>query len=280
MGTADRRFDVRSFTAGAATSDLILTSGESRTIDPPTRLLVRPDQGLNAYFEVYGQTATRPLAAVDILSAADNRVRAAVQATVSAEAGRHVARARLPIDSLPAGRYVARVRLTDTAGAGTVSRSFELGDGGAASVPGPPAFRFDVAGALRDARVAAYRESLAAGTSDVDRRASSVFSVIDQGAFADAVATLNELVRLAPDTPQLPFLLGVAHAALGDDRSAIGAWRLTVQLDQRWLEAHLALADACMRLDQPELAQQALHTAVRIMPEAEEIWERLSAIKP
>ena len=74
------------------------------------------------------------------------------------------------------------------------------------------------------------------------------------------------------------FFLGWAYAFQGDDRQAASAWRRAVFLDAALVPAHLALADAYVRLSQPALAAQVLQAGLTALPDSTELRERLSQL--
>lgn len=75
------------------------------------------------------------------------------------------------------------------------------------------------------------------------------------------------------------FFLGWAHAYRDDDRQAASAWRRAVFLDPQLVPAHLALADAYVRLSQPALAVQVLRTGLAVLPDSPELRGRLSRLQ-
>ena len=101
---------------------------------------------------------------------------------------------------------------------------------------------------------------------------------------ADYVGAATELeAAFAADTDparqaRTGFFLGWAYAFQGDDRQAAGAWRRAAFLDAALVPAHLALADAYVRLSQPALAAQALQAGLTALPDSTELRERLSRL--
>jgi VWFA-related protein len=75
------------------------------------------------------------------------------------------------------------------------------------------------------------------------------------------------------------FFLGWAHEGAGDARAALGAWRYAAHLDPSLVSAHLALADAYLRLSQPALAVQALKAGLAALPSSPELLARLGQIE-
>jgi hypothetical protein len=89
-------------------------------------------------------------------------------------------------------------------------------------------------------------------------------------------------LRLAAGDPPcaLPsFILGWVHAAAGERRDAINAWRAAAFADPTLVPAHLAIAEAYVRAAEPALAIQALKTGLRAIPGSPELRERLAALE-
>jgi VWFA-related protein len=131
IGTADRLFRVWPLTGeGLATSDLIVARLDGRGFDPPCRAVVRSDDPVLAYVEVYGRSSTLDSAAarVDVLGENAEQVLASTEAVMgNGTHGERIARARLPIAGLSAGRYRARIRVTaDGQAPRTVFRTFDV----------------------------------------------------------------------------------------------------------------------------------------------------------
>ena len=64
----------------------------------------------------------------------------------------------------------------------------------------------------------------------------------------------------------------------GADRDAIGAWRAAAAIDPKMVPAHLALADAYLKLRQPALAAQALRAGLVALPDSVELQAKLMEI--
>jgi tetratricopeptide (TPR) repeat protein len=98
------------------------------------------------------------------------------------------------------------------------------------------------------------------------------------GRFDLAAADLRVAAGEPPSA--LPsFLLGWVHAAAGEQREAINAWRAAAFADPTLVPAHLAIADAYVRAAEPALAIQALKTGLRALPGSPELRERLAALE-
>jgi tetratricopeptide (TPR) repeat protein len=97
--------------------------------------------------------------------------------------------------------------------------------------------------------------------------------------YAAAAAALAKAAAAAPDSALTAFFLGWAREGAGDTRAAIGAWRNAAHLDSTLVSAHLALADAYLRLSQPALAIQALRAGLAAIPDSIELRERLARVE-
>jgi VWFA-related protein len=95
-------------------------------------------------------------------------------------------------------------------------------------------------------------------------------------------AAAEDLKLAAGNRPcALPsFILGWVHAAAGERRVAINAWRAAAFADPTLVPAHLAIADAYVRAAEPALAIQALKAGLRAIPGSAELRERLAALEP
>ena len=74
-------------------------------------------------------------------------------------------------------------------------------------------------------------------------------------------------------------MLGWAHEGAGDRRQAIGAWRAAAVIDPRMVPAHLALADAYLRMLEPGLAAQAIRAGLAALPDSPELLTKLAEIE-
>jgi len=97
--------------------------------------------------------------------------------------------------------------------------------------------------------------------------------------FAAAATAWKFCFDREPASAIAGFLLGWAHAAAGDDRSAIGAWRAAVVADQTLVSAYLALVDAYLRLNEPDLARQVARSGVKALPKSVELRDRLQKLE-
>ncbi len=83
----------------------------------------------------------------------------------------------------------------------------------------------------------------------------------------------------SPTDARAAFLLGWAAMAAGDVRQAASAWRSAAFLEPTLVPAHLALADAYVKLAQPALALQAVRAGLAALPESPELLERLAQLE-
>jgi VWFA-related protein len=96
--------------------------------------------------------------------------------------------------------------------------------------------------------------------------------------FAAASKALKDAFEAEPQSSLTTFFLGWAHEGAGNSREAVSAWRTAVHLDPTLVSAHIALADAYLRLNEPALARQALRAGLTALPNSVEIKERLARL--
>lgn len=96
--------------------------------------------------------------------------------------------------------------------------------------------------------------------------------------YGPAAASLDRAASLEKDG-RVTFVLGWAHEAAGDHRSAISAWRNAVLIDPKLVPAHLALAQLYEQLGQPALAVQALRAGIASLPDSPELRDRLARLQ-
>lgn len=118
--------------------------------------------------------------------------------------------------------------------------------------------------------------SASASADEMALRGLAAFARADYGA---ASAALRAAQNAGLKEPALAFVLGWSHAAAGEDRAAITAWRAAIVGDATLVPAYLALVDAYLRLGQPELARQVIDNGLRAMPASPELQDRLARLK-
>ena len=239
-----------------------------------------------------------------------------LEITAAGTDAQRTARIELPLADLPVGRYVAHVdvrRAGETIG--QLRRELDVVAGSRSGSEPEPAAVVNVPEILRDQLAAAYLAALGDATLD-ERVAEALEKARDNdwpgvgallGDPAGASGIESDVVELvlrglarfaardhagaaaaleaafAADTDatrqaRTGFFLGWAYAYLGDDRQAANAWRRAVFLDAALVPAHLALADAYVRLAQPALAAQVLQAGLAALPDSPELRDRLSRL--
>jgi VWFA-related protein len=97
--------------------------------------------------------------------------------------------------------------------------------------------------------------------------------------FAGAAQALQSAFDAEAQSSLTAFFLGWAHEGAGHTREAISAWRSAAHLDPTMVSAHIALADAYMRLSEPALALQAIRAGLSALPDSLELRERLARLE-
>jgi tetratricopeptide (TPR) repeat protein len=306
LGSADRKLDVRGMSGPDVTaSDIILTSASGSL---PVRARAYTEDGLSGMLEAYGR-APQQLEDIGVTAAlvpvgSDRPI-----ATVRGEAGTALstgtgvmrrANFAIPLTGVLPGAYLARVKLT--AGAETVAdltREVEIVSGRAPAFPPasaptqstgsfgeasprtgsnpPPEIR--TADILNGDFVRRTRATLREAASAGAVRATKGFELFAARQYELAVVELAEALRLEPAQAGLAFVLGWAHEGAGDRRQAIGAWRAAAVIDPRMVPAHLALADAYLRMLEPGLAAQAIRAGLAALPDSPELLTKLAEIE-
>ena len=97
--------------------------------------------------------------------------------------------------------------------------------------------------------------------------------------YATAIAAFRAAQAAGANDPALAFVLGWAHAAAGDDRAAVTAWRSAILKDPALVSSYLALVDAYLRLGQPDLALQVVTSGLRALPGSPELASRMAQLQ-
>ena len=232
--------------------------------------------------------------------------------------GSRVVRFELPLDGLPAGRYVAEIEVSrDGETVRRVRRELDVVRGSRPRLARDSAGRPAAMEVLRGQLAARYLASL--GTVVVGGRATAALARAQEddwpgasamlspsdahsgaeralaefallglarfaaGDYAGAAEALDAAFAADADAPRralTAFFLGWVHAYRDDDRRSASAWRSAVFLDPTLVPAHLALADAYVRLSQPALAAQVLRAGLAALPESTELRDRLTRLTP
>ena len=281
LGSADRRLEVRDVAGPSiAASDMVLRSVAGAV---PVRAEAYAQDGLSGALEIYGRTPEQ-LAHVNVrvsLGPESGSSRETVDASLGdAEtvAGGSMRRATfsVPLTGVQPGAYVARAIVRDgSEEVASVTRQLDVMAGSAPPVIAPPADPRNVAHGPLFARA---QGEWVTSAPPLAAHANKGFEFFAKGDFASAAAELEQAFDGSPKSAATAFVLGWAWEGAGDERKAIGAWRAAAAADPSMVSAHLALADAYLRLKQPDLAAQALRAGLAAKPDSPELKAKLDQI--
>ena len=286
VGSADRRLQVRPLAGpDVAVSDLVLGS-PGRAL--PVRAQAYTSDGLSGMLEAYGRAADQLsdlTVTASLLPEHSDRPAESVEATVgeTEQTGGSVERKvtfSMPLTGVAPGSYVARVEVkAGSESIADLSREVDVASGTAPAPPPPPPAPFRSADVLNGDFVRAARASAERSTSPAAVRAAKGFDAFAQSDFASAAADLKDALTLDQSNAAVAFVLGWAYEAQGNHRGAIGAWRAAATIDPKMIPAHLALADAYVRIGQRALARQALNAGLSALPNSTELRTKLDQIE-
>jgi hypothetical protein len=295
VGSADRRFQVRALNGpDISASDLVLGSADVAGL--PVRAVADATDVLTGVFEVYGRTEAQ----LDNLTVTADLVpilggppplssHAELQPVKTGNTGASRAvRVELPLAAIPAGDYLVRATVRD--GRGTITEllrdvTVRAGTRMAATVAPVAPARFDPVAVLRGDVSRRFVETIqqrvqggapSAATDELMLRGVAAFAKAD---YAGAVTAFRAAQDSGGTDPALAFILGWAHAAGGDDRAAITAWRGAIVGDATHVPSYLALVDVYSRLGHPELALQVVRSGLRALPDSPELLDRLARLE-
>ena len=281
LGSADRRIRVGDVAGPAvAASDLVLASADGTL---PVRAQAYEADGLHGGLEIYGRTPEQ-LAHVAVrvsLEPESGGAAKTVDATladsesVSGGAMRRASFA-LALADVPPGAYIARASVIDgREEVGTVSRQLDVLTGRA---PVAAAVAPDPRNAAEGPIFARAKGEWVTAVPAVAAHATRGFDLFSRGEYASAASELQQAFDTSQKSAATAFVLGWAWEGAGDDRKAIGAWRAAAAADPSLVPAHLALADAYLRLRNAPLAVQALRAGLVAMPDSIELKTKLGQI--
>ena len=319
IGSADRRFHVRSMSGpGVSVSDLVLGPLSERLPVRATAFTDDGLRGVLELYgtpaELEGVDVGFRLTAVGATDAVTS-IRADLLDIIRPERGAsRTARIELPLDGVAAGRYVAQVDVTQGGeGIGQFRRELEVIIGASPAREADPVTMVDASEILRGQLAARYLAALRGAAEEAGVAAAlelagrdgwpqvvalvgppgpeaglahhalvglARFAGADYPGAASALELAFETDTAAPRRALTGFFLGWSYAYLGDDRQAASAWRRAVFLDAGLVPAHLALAEAYVRLSEPALAVQALQTGLTALPDSPELRDRLARLMP
>jgi tetratricopeptide (TPR) repeat protein len=104
------------------------------------------------------------------------------------------------------------------------------------------------------------------------------FDLFARADYPAAATELSQAMKLDQTNAATAFVLGWAYEYAGADKDAISAWRAAAAIDPKMVPAHLALADAYLKLSQPGLAAQALRAGLAALPDSVELQAKLAEI--
>ncbi|MGH9408783.1 MAG: VWA domain-containing protein [Vicinamibacterales bacterium] len=289
IGSADRRFEVRPLSGpDVAVSDLLLGSDTGAL---PVRAHAYTGSGLAGVVEAYGRAPNQlgdVKATVSLLPENSDRpsetVAADVGQTEQDAAGGVLRRVdfTMPLASVAPGSYIARVAVT--AGSETVADVSREVDVSAGTAPSPTPSAADVetvrpAEILNGDFVRPARAAVRSQTTPAARHEASGFEAFAGADYAGAAAELSAALTLDQTNGAVAFVLGWAYESQGDHRDAISAWRAAAADNPKMIPAHLALADAYLRLGQPALAVQVLNAGLTAVPQSIELKNKLAQVQ-
>jgi VWFA-related protein len=123
------------------------------------------------------------------------------------------------------------------------------------------------------------RAAMRGSTTPAAVHAVKGVDLFERSRFADAAGELAESMRLDQSSAAVAFVLGWAYEGAGRRREAIGAWRGAAAIDPKMVPAHLALADAYLRMSEKALAAQALRAGLAVLPGSAELQAKLADIE-
>jgi hypothetical protein len=294
IGSADRKLDVRPVSGpDVSVSDVILSSSGASL---PVRARAYTEDGLSGMVETYGRLSEQ-LDGLNVTATLYREgepqpvasVKADVEAVVSNGIG-VVRRAKfsVPLTGVAPGAYVTRVKATvGSETIGELSREVEVAPG-RAPVPVPSVatraasgdpVRLNPGEILAGDFVRAARQSLRQSMAPPAVHATKGFDLFATGDYAAAATELAAFMKIDQTQAAVAFVLGWAHEAIGAHREAIGAWRAAAVIDPKMVPAHLALADAYLRIGEPALALQAVHAGLAALPDSAELRAKLADLE-
>jgi tetratricopeptide (TPR) repeat protein len=286
VGSADRKLEVRGFSGPDVTvSDVIVGSAGGAL---PVRARAYTQDGLSAMVETYARSADqlRDLTVTASLVSVESGTTAATlradMADVISTGSALMRRTTLaaPLTGVPAGAYMARVKVT--AGGETVAdltREVDVVSGSTPAPPPPPAPELHPREVLESDFVRQTRTALRTSTRPGSAEATKGFDLFERGDYSAAATMLASASAAQADNAPVAFVLGWAYEGAGDHRHAIGSWRAAATIDPRLLPAHLALAEAYIRMSEPALAAQAVRAGLAALPDSPELHAKLAQIQ-
>jgi VWFA-related protein len=312
IGSTDRRIDVAALDGpDVSVSDLVLGSSRAAL---PVHAQAYTEDGLTGVIEAYGRSANQLQAvnvAIEVRAAGSDKAVATLTADLSEPQPLHSGVIRrapftLPLRGIAPGAYVAHAVVR--AGGEVVAertRQLEIIDGSApAAAAAPPVAPHEIIRGVVARRYLASLQQAAAGTAWAEAAAHANaqrwevveisvgaspeaavplvlrgFALFAREDFAGAAAALDRAFTAEPRNALTAFFLGWAQEFAGQPRAALNGWRAAAHLDPTLVPAHLALAEAYVRLGEPALAAQALRAGLAALPNSPELLSRLQRLE-
>jgi VWFA-related protein len=215
--------------------------------------------------------------------------------------GSYVARAAVSVDRKPVASLSRPFRLTSSiagpgggrgipiAGLSTSLSRFEreallrpavVGhflDRVSSLVPGPPPAELQPAmDRARRGELGRVLEALPSAARDDPRLAFlRGLGYLDRGEIPAASTQFRSALRQASDLLPASVYLGACYAASGEDRQAVGAWQTALVTETGALDLYLVLADALLRVNEPQRAAELLTEARASWAEDDGLKRRL-----
>lgn len=294
VGSADRKLDVRPVSGpDVSVSDVILSSPGGSL---PVRSRAYTEDGLSGMIEAYGRVPDQ-LSDLNVLATLSREGEQQPVASVKADLDGLVsngigvvrrAKFAIPLTTVSAGVYVAHVKATvGTETIGEVSRDVEIKPGRAPVMTASIAARaastdpahLNPTEILGGDFVKSARQSLRQSMAPPAAHATKGFDLFATGDYAAAATELAAFMKIDQTQAAVAFVLGWAREATGAHREAIGAWRAAATIDPKMVPAHLALADAYLRIGEPALAVQAVHAGLAALPDSPELKAKLAELE-
>ena len=281
LGSADRKIQVGDVAGpSVAASDLVLASADGTL---PVRAQAYTSDGLHGGVEVYGRTPEQlSHVAMRVTLEPENGGPAQTVDARLAEpenvTGGMMRRAAfmIPLTNVAPGAYVARANITDgSEEVATVSRQLDVRAGAAPVASAAP---IDPRNAAQGPIFARAKGEWVTAEPAIAAHANKGFDLFTRGDYATSASELEQAFDKSQKSAATAFVLGWAWEGSGDDRRAIGAWRAAAAADPSLVPAHLALADAYLRLGNPSLAVQALKAGLAAQPDSIELKTKLGQI--
>ena len=317
VGSADRRLDVRPLDGPeVAVSDLVLGSAQSAL---PVRPRAFAGDGLSGVIETYGRTAVQMenlQVRIQLKKLGEDRAVTSLDAELAepVQDGTGItrrARFLMPLEDVPPGEYIAYATVR-ARGEIVAERTRQVevlafrdaeaaADAPAETIAPVDIVRGDLgrrylAGLNRTARGTPAAEAARLATmydweevelalrqmKDTNQPVAQALrgmALFVREDYKGAAFALQRAFEGDPKNALAAFFLGWAEDGAGNAPSALSAWRSAAHLDPTLVSAHIALADAYLRLSQPALAIQALRAGLAALPNSTELRERLARLE-